>query len=67
MSFKAEVKVGPDWGSNELRFAGYGEAEAYARDLFTRWTTPTAFRVVPADGPPTHVFVDGALSPIEAK
>jgi hypothetical protein len=45
--YKAEVRVGSDqkWYSNALRFDTFEEAEVYAKDLYSRWLSTTAWRV----------------------
>ena len=40
-----------EWCGNALRFATREEAEAYARDLFSRWTLVKEFRVVESTDP----------------
>ena len=47
-SYKAEVIAdnSGQWCGNALRFATREEAEAYARDLFSRWTAVREWRVV---------------------
>ena len=47
MSYKAEVKVVGEekWHSNALIFDNKEEAEEYAKDLFSRWTATTDWRV----------------------
>jgi hypothetical protein len=37
------------WAGNGLTFDTYADAEAYARDLMSRWTLVTAWRVVLAE------------------
>ncbi len=52
MSWKAEVQTasnGDDWDSNTLRFALQDDAYEYARDLASRWTAVTAWRVVASE------------------
>lgn len=65
-SWKAEVIADSSgkWCGNALRFATKAEAEAYALDLFGRWTAVREWRAVPADGAPTDCFQDGAARPI---
>ena len=48
MKYKAEVKVVNEdkWHSNALTFDNKKEAEEYAKDLVTRWTATTDWRVV---------------------
>lgn len=51
MSYKPEVQVGTDtkWYDNGLAFATHEEAELSAKDLFSRWTLATAWRVVESE------------------
>lgn len=51
--YRAEVKVYGEnhWATNALRFDTPEEAEAYARDLYARWTQVQEARVVPSDTP----------------
>lgn len=58
MSFKAEMCVSGEWCSNALRFATRDEAEAYATDLFMRWTQPSDKRAVECDDPVTHRWTE---------
>ena len=54
MTYAAEVQTAGDgdaWTGNGLRFARREEAEAYAKDLFSRWTAVKAFRVVESTDP----------------
>ncbi len=48
MGWKPEVKVTGEekWHQNGLTFATRKEAEASARDLFTRWTACTDYNAV---------------------
>jgi len=48
--FKVEVIADSsgEWVGNQLRFATKEEAEAYGRDLFSRWTLVREYRVVEA-------------------
>jgi hypothetical protein len=34
-----------EWCGNSLRFATQGEAETYAKDLYSRWTAVRSWRV----------------------
>lgn len=51
MSYKTEVVADPSgqWCGNGLAFASEAEAEAYARDLYSRWSLVTRYRVIRAD------------------
>ncbi len=35
-----------EWAGNSLRFSTQEEAEAYAKDLWSRWTSVRSWRVV---------------------
>ncbi len=39
------------WVANGLRFATEAEADAYGKDLWSRWTLVQKFRVVPSTDP----------------
>ena len=61
MSFAPEV-IADDtgkWYGNSLRFATRDEAMANVKDLFTRWTLVTDYRVVESSLPVTHRWVPG--------
>lgn len=61
MSFKAEVIAdnSGEWVSNALRFPTKEMAEAYARDLFSRWTAVKEWRVVKSKDPVMYYDKDG--------
>ena len=48
MKYIAEVKVVGDdkWYGNALVFDSREKAEAYAKDLFSRWSSTTDWRVI---------------------
>jgi hypothetical protein len=50
-TFKVGIKTksDPTWVFNALRFANRGEAEAYAKDLFIRWTAVTEYTIEESD------------------
>jgi hypothetical protein len=58
-SFAAEVIADNSgtWCGNGLRFVTRDQAEAYARDLFSRWTLVREWRVVESTDEPNQ---DGA-------
>jgi len=56
MSWRTQVYADGDWVGNALRFATEGEAHAYGRDLFLRWTMAKDVREVEVDEPPTHAW-----------
>lgn len=51
MTFKVGVKTknDPEWVFNALRFEKRSEAEAYANDLFRRWTAVTECTIEESD------------------
>jgi hypothetical protein len=57
-SFKVEVQADStrQWSGNLLRFATEQEAEAYARDLWSRWSAVRQYRVVRVDEEPTDAW-----------
>ena len=66
MSYAAEV-IADNSGKfvgNALRFATREEAEAYARDLFSRWTLVRETRVVESTDPVNYTFKNGKLEKI---
>jgi hypothetical protein len=74
MSWLAEVTADssvnadgtPKFYKNGLRFATKEEAEAYASDLYGRWTSVRDKRVVESADPVTHKWQDQfGLFPIE--
>jgi len=52
MNYKVEVQADSTgtWAGNGLTFESVTEAAAYARDLFSRWTLVTAWRVINESG-----------------
>lgn len=50
-SYKVGIKTKQDrsWVYNQLRFSTKTEAEAYASDLFMRWTAVTKYIVEPSE------------------
>ena len=59
-SFKPEVTTdGETFAGNALRFATEAEAEAYVSDLYCRWTSVQATRVIPSADPVTAKWQDG--------
>lgn len=63
MSFKPEVTTGsdPKFYDNALAFATRDEAEAYAKDLFNRWTLCTGWRATESDEPVSHTYANRVL------
>lgn len=57
VTFKVEVQTGGPrsaWAGNMLRFAKEADAQSYGADLFTRWTSVTAWRIGRTTDPATH-------------
>jgi len=49
------------WTGNALRFATFDEANAYVKDLYSRWTSVRETRVVESDEPVNYAWVDSKL------
>ena len=66
MSWKPEVLVlnDPKWYGNALTFETKDEAEAYVRDLGSRWTSVRKTRVTECDDPVTGRWSLGRAAPI---
>lgn len=47
------------WANNALTFDTEGEAAAYGRDLWFRWTSAELISVVPTTVPEREPYVDG--------
>jgi hypothetical protein len=47
------------WAHNALTFPTTAEAEAYARDLYSRWMMMERASVVPVDHPEREPYVSG--------
>jgi hypothetical protein len=47
------------WATNALRFDTPEAAEAYGRDLYSRWTMVDKMSVVPDDVPDRQPYVEG--------
>jgi len=56
VSYKGEVFVQGEWGSNALRFETADEASGYVRDLACRWTMVEDSRTVASDEPATDIW-----------
>lgn len=61
-SWKSEVIADDSgkWVSNALRFPTKPEAEAYARDLASRWTLVRETRVIECDEGANYEWVEGS-------
>lgn len=57
MSWKTEVYTGT-WNHSAVRLATKEEAEAYGRELLSRWTLPTASRAVDTGDDPVNSRFD---------
>lgn len=58
MGFQAEFQAVREtsWNTNALVFATEEEAEAYARDLFSRWMGAQDWRVVDVDKEVNYIW-----------
>lgn len=63
MSFKPEISTdgGKSFGQNAQVFATKEEAEAMAKDIFSRWMLATDYRVVESSEPVNYEIKDNAL------
>ncbi len=66
MSFKPEISTdgGKTFGQNAQVFATREEAEAMARDIFSRWMLATDYRVTEGDESVNYEIVDGVLKEV---
>ena len=64
MSWKPEVQADSTgtWATNAVRFATKEEAEAYLKDLYSRWTAVRSTRISECDDPVTYVWENGRAS-----
>ena len=64
MSFKPEISTdgGKTFGQNAQVFATREEAEAMARDIFSRWMLATDYRVTESDEPVNYEIKGNALN-----
>jgi len=69
MSFIVEVQTDSTgkWYSNYLRFPTDEQAEAYARDLSSRWTAVKDWRVSEIHQPANYTYHDGKIEPYHEK
>lgn len=67
MSFKPEVSTdgGRTFHQNNLAFATREEAETSVRDLTSRWTLVTDWRVAESDQPVNYRLTNGVLEAVE--
>jgi hypothetical protein len=56
MSFVPEMRCGNEYSRNRMRYATEAEAEGAAKELMSRWTVPSGYRVVPSDEPVNYRF-----------
>lgn len=56
MSYRPMVSTGGAFAGNGLRFATREEAEASARDLYSRWTLCVDYRVDESDDPVNYAW-----------
>jgi hypothetical protein len=61
-SYAVQVHVAGRWeGPSGIRLGSDDEAADYGLDLFTRWTLPDDYRVIPSTDPVNYRYVDGEL------
>ena len=67
MSFKPEISTdgGKTFGQNAQVFATREEAEAMARDIFSRWMLATDYRVTESDEPVNYRLIGNNLEPVK--
>ena len=65
MSFKIHINDRGNMVGNDVRVATEAEANAYARDLYSRWfTLKEVPEVLPSHDPVNYVFEHNRLSPL---
>ena len=66
MSWKPAIKTsGEDFHLNGQAFETKEEAEAIAKDIFSRWMLATDHKAVESDEPANYRIINGALEPIQ--
>ena len=66
MSWKPAIKTsGEDFHLNGQAFETKEEAEAMAKDIFSRWMQATDHKAVESDEPANYRIINGALEPIQ--
>lgn len=67
MSFKSEISTdgGKSFSQNAQVFATREEAEAMARDIFSRWMLATDYRVTETEDPVNYRLIDNKLEPVK--
>ena len=65
MSWKPAIKTsGEDFHLNAQAFETKEEAEAMAKDIFSRWMLATDHKAVESDEQANYRIINGALEPI---
>lgn len=65
MSWKPAIEtLGKDLHLNAQAFETKEEAEAMAKDIFSRWMLATDHKAVESDEPANYRIINGALEPI---
>lgn len=59
MSFRPMMKCQGEWCGNDLRFSTRDEAERSAKDLYSRWTVPSEWRVDESPDPVNYERREG--------
>ena len=66
MSWKPAIKTsGEEYSLNAQAFETKEEAEAMAKDIFSRWMLATDHKAVESDEPANYRIINGALEPIQ--
>ena len=67
MSFKPEISTdgGKSFSQNAQVFATREEAEAMARDIFSRWMLATDYRASETTDPVNYRLIDNKLEPVK--
>ena len=68
-SWKPEISTdgGKTFGQNGQAFATSEEAEAMARDIFSRWMLATDYRASETTDPVNYRLIDNKLEPVASK
>ena len=69
MNYRPEISTdgGKSFGQNAQVFATKEEAEAMAKDIFSRWMLATDYRAVETEDPVNYRIVDNKLEPVASK
>ena len=64
-SWKVEVCVSGEWGTNACRYATKEEANAAGAELLSRWFAPSGYRATECADPVNYEFRDGKSRPLK--